>query len=114
MQQKNSEVNIDGPEQSVEQNDLEENKSSAKIDDGDGISAGYGVLQDVDNLLIIKNFKIAETHEKKITSIRMEEIYLNKSKKHKNGNFKSLSVKYLLKYELVHFGIFQKMNLKKN
>ena len=64
MQQENLEVNVDGPEQSVEQNDLEENKSSAKIDDGDGISAGYGVLQDVDNLLIIKNLKIAETHEK--------------------------------------------------
>ena len=64
MQQENSEVNIDGPEQLVEQNDSEANKSSAKIDDGDGISAGYGILQDVDNLLIIKNLKIAETHEK--------------------------------------------------
>ena len=44
----------------------------------------------------------------------MEEIYLNKSKKHKKGNFKLLSVNYLLKYELVHFGILQKINLKKN
>ena len=43
--------------------------------------------------------------KKKLTSIRMEEIYLNKSKKHKKGNFKLLSV---------HFGILQKMNLKKN
>ena len=42
---------------------------------------------------------------KKQTSISMEEIYLNKSKKHKEGNFKLLSVNYLLKYELLHFGI---------
>ena len=44
----------------------------------------------------------------------MEEIYLNKSKKHKKGNFKLLSVNYLLKYELVHFGILEKIYLKKN
>ena len=29
----------------------EEKKSPATIDDGYGISAGYGILQDVDNLL---------------------------------------------------------------
>ena len=51
--------------------------------------------------------------KKKLTSIRMEEIYWNKSKKHIEGNLKLLSVNYLLKYELVHFGILQKINFKK-
>ena len=99
----------------------EENKSPAKINiteeslgkiyqtqDPEKIDE-YGILQDVDNLLTIENFKIAESQEETDDKDGGRNLFEEIAKMQRRqffNYFYKLRVNYHLNCELVHFGTF--------